>query len=92
MLARHRPETVQTADSQVESHDYAERRRVLRLPRHSEQGGQDAGPGRDTPVREQALPHLVSGRWLPIPRSLLVLPRAGGGDQAVRHRAQTSHR
>lgn len=91
-ICHNRPETVQTADSQVKSQHNAERRGILCLPRYSEQRSQIESSGGDQSVREQTLPHPVSGRRLPIPRSLLVLSRTGRSSQAVRYWAQTSHR
>lgn len=73
-----RTETVQTADSQVEPQYYAKCGGVLCLPRHGEQRSQVEGSGGDRPVRKQTLPYSISGRWLPISRSLFVLSREGG--------------
>lgn len=79
-----RAAVIQAADDEVQPRHHAERGGVLRVPRRRQRGGQAAGPRGDRALREQALPGVVQGRGLPVPRAVLVLPRHGPRGQAVR--------
>jgi hypothetical protein len=82
-----RSSAIQAAGDEVEPGHNAKRGRVLRVPRRGERGGEEASSRGDSAVGEQALPGAVQGRRLPVPSTILLLPRYGAGRQAVRHRA-----